>query len=53
MGSLQRLQEDDIFITKILFTDKATFTNMDRYKVNLRNTTLLVIRKPLVDERSG
>ncbi|KYN38494.1 hypothetical protein ALC56_07140, partial [Trachymyrmex septentrionalis] len=33
--ALQRLQEDNMFVTKILFTDEATFTN--NRQTNLRN----------------
>jgi len=33
--ALRRLQKDDMFVTKILFTDKATFTKNGQ--VNLRN----------------
>ena len=42
--TLQRLQEDDIFVTKILFTDEVTFTNNGQ--INLRNMHYWSVKNP-------
>ena len=42
--ALQKLQEDDMFVTKILFTDEATFTNNGQ--VNLRNMHYWSVENP-------
>ena len=39
-----RLQKDDIFVTKILFTDEATFTNNGQ--VNLCNMHYWSVENP-------